>query len=590
MDDDRASDGGFTETDDNNSIMTPASDGSETTQTPNMAANANTATAAQPATAQSSSLESQVQDLFTITSNLREQLTTQTQANEQLKTELATTRAELATSVATQQGVTQTLKSQQSAVEAQHEHIRTLKQLFQPQHQAAAQTLRLFAPNTANMAASKSQHDESDTRKSAHSEFGLQLEVLRNDFEKYKSIQPPDAALVDNSVNNELDIIKQRIVLIEESTKGLNVDQYNKELKYIYDHYDQRFLVLEDHVGEKDDGSTANSTKKFRLSNFTPELGGLLGSDDEEHTTCLYCNDRAIYFSVGPCDHVICYSCSLRRRHVHQDNSCVVCKADMPIVIFAEDYVKSFRTYNTEALVDSWDVGIKFGRVTNDQGVWDATAALLRNLCPLDESGTGCESSCSGWCAWETLQLHARTEHLLFPCDDCYRTNKLFDFEREFFTRQDLRKHQREQHGMPISFVYQTRPYEYARYLQYDDEPVYPSGTAKPKEPTTYHSLRYRGLVPCRYDRGFLLQFQDICKLKPSADWDKKVAEIPTKHKSVQDTVVGRGRHLSRADLAEQRAAEMRAVQEHEGRHLTKTVSGQYRSVWLGHRGDRAGQ
>ncbi|KAK4938094.1 hypothetical protein LTR10_021415 [Elasticomyces elasticus] len=129
MDDDRASDGGFTETDDNNSIMTPASDGTEMPKTANTAANANTATAAQPATAQSSSLESQVQDLFTITNNLQEQLTTQTQANEQLKAELATTRAELATSIALQQGVSQTLKAQHLAAEAQHEHVRTLREL-----------------------------------------------------------------------------------------------------------------------------------------------------------------------------------------------------------------------------------------------------------------------------------------------------------------------------------------------------------------------------------------------------------------------------------------------------------------------------
>ncbi|KAK4971804.1 hypothetical protein LTR42_007532 [Elasticomyces elasticus] len=109
--------------------MTPASDGTEMPKTANTAANANTATAAQPATAQSSSLESQVQDLFTITNNLQEQLTTQTQANEQLKAELATTRAELATSIALQQGVSQTLKAQHLAAEAQHEHVRTLREL-----------------------------------------------------------------------------------------------------------------------------------------------------------------------------------------------------------------------------------------------------------------------------------------------------------------------------------------------------------------------------------------------------------------------------------------------------------------------------
>ncbi|KAK4897711.1 hypothetical protein LTR27_004483 [Elasticomyces elasticus] len=126
MDDGRASDGGFTETDDNNSIMTPASDGTETTQTPNMVAAGNAMTAGNAAlsiVARATRLESQVHELFTITNNLREQLTTQTRANEQLKAELATTRAELATSVALHQGVSQTLKSQQSAVEAQQDHV-----------------------------------------------------------------------------------------------------------------------------------------------------------------------------------------------------------------------------------------------------------------------------------------------------------------------------------------------------------------------------------------------------------------------------------------------------------------------------------
>jgi hypothetical protein len=56
-------------------------------------------------------------------------------------------------------------------------------------------------------------------------------------------------------------------------------------------------------------------------------------SDEDEEDTCVVCFKNADLYSVGQCDHPVCYECSTRMRVLCQQNECPICRQDMPKVI-----------------------------------------------------------------------------------------------------------------------------------------------------------------------------------------------------------------------------------------------------------------
>ena len=53
---------------------------------------------------------------------------------------------------------------------------------------------------------------------------------------------------------------------------------------------------------------------------------------DDGEGLCQVCMNKMTVFSVGQCNHAICFVCSTRMRVLCQKNECAICRQDMPMV------------------------------------------------------------------------------------------------------------------------------------------------------------------------------------------------------------------------------------------------------------------
>ncbi|KAK3666152.1 hypothetical protein LTR22_002816 [Elasticomyces elasticus] len=559
MDDGRASDGGFTETDDNNSIMTPASDGTETTQTPNMVAARNAMTAGNAALGivpRATRLESQVHDLFTITNNLREQLTTQVQANEQLKAELDTCRAEVTRGAVAQEtrlsDFSEILKSQRITGEAQQGLL-----------QAFGDRFKLAMPDAESVTA-----PACVDRDATVTALEAKLDQLSTDLDEHRHTQQAGLERVDASAVSGIDGLRKRVVPLEMYSKNAAETPAaekatTSELQEVVQYFKQKLLEVQDAIGIEDDGDTRDSNNHFRRNNF--DEARTLRLDGKGNLECYNFYTAVDYFSVGKCNHVVCSTCALRRRDLEKDNTCVHCGEDMPNVIFTDSYVKSFQLYTLPGPIwNDAELGIHMIETYDHEEMRRDLVDRIFPGCPVDLRDGWSSSACGhfGSWEWEKLQRHALTEHGQVPCDDCAINNVVFPSEREFFTSEELREHKWAEHGVLLPAPIYLNALSRARYLHLGETTIYPGNVLAPQK--VEFKLRARkwwatgGKKYRDFDRDFLLQFRDVCKLKPSADWDRTVAAIK------METALGR--FMTDEDAAARMKAQQRAVAKTEGR------------------------
>lgn len=56
-------------------------------------------------------------------------------------------------------------------------------------------------------------------------------------------------------------------------------------------------------------------------------------SEEPQENTCVVCFKGVDIYSIGQCDHPVCYECSTRMRVLCRQNECPICRQDMPKVI-----------------------------------------------------------------------------------------------------------------------------------------------------------------------------------------------------------------------------------------------------------------
>lgn len=56
--------------------------------------------------------------------------------------------------------------------------------------------------------------------------------------------------------------------------------------------------------------------------------------DSFNENTCVVCFKNVDIYSVGDCDHPVCYECSTRMRVLCRQNECPICRHDMQKVMF----------------------------------------------------------------------------------------------------------------------------------------------------------------------------------------------------------------------------------------------------------------
>lgn len=98
-------------------------------------------------------------------------------------------------------------------------------------------------------------------------------------------------------------------------------------------------------------------------------------NDDDSYNenTCVVCFKNVDIYSVGDCDHPVCYECSTRMRVLCRQNECPICRHDMQKV----GHLISLLVCKI-GCPDILDIFPKYGRLINISSLQPRQASLLR--------------------------------------------------------------------------------------------------------------------------------------------------------------------------------------------------------------------
>ncbi|XP_043668004.1 E3 ubiquitin-protein ligase ZNF598 isoform X2 [Vespula pensylvanica] len=147
--------------------------------------------------------------------------------------------------------------------------------------------------------------------------------------------------------------------------------------------------------------------------------------------TCVVCYKNVEIYSIGMCEHPVCYECSTRMRVLCRQNECPICRQDLPKVVFTRE-IKPFRFLRKGGLLDT-RYDIYFDTVDIQEKFYE----LLADVCTI------CEEK-KVFSNFQSLKDHMRHQHELHYCDLCVENLKIFSCERRCYTRSELAQHRRK--------------------------------------------------------------------------------------------------------------------------------------------------
>ncbi|KAJ2945924.1 hypothetical protein O0L34_g4839 [Tuta absoluta] len=158
-------------------------------------------------------------------------------------------------------------------------------------------------------------------------------------------------------------------------------------------------------------------------------------SQSNDNNTCVVCFKNVEYYSIGECDHPVCFECSTRMRVLCLQNECPICRQALSRVVFT-DTVKPYKDLRNQVFSDRlFERQFKIGFCT--ETIKQAYEKLLENRCKL------CENI-PPFRTFNQLNDHVRKVHERFFCDLCVKHLKIFTCERKCYTRQELAHHRRK--------------------------------------------------------------------------------------------------------------------------------------------------
>ncbi|XP_045476848.1 E3 ubiquitin-protein ligase ZNF598 [Harmonia axyridis] len=169
----------------------------------------------------------------------------------------------------------------------------------------------------------------------------------------------------------------------------------------------------------------------------------------DNENLCVLCFKNVEIYSIGICDHAVCFECSTRMRVLCRQNECPICRGEMPKVIFTkeiEPFTTLFGKYFKTGQQDP-----KYGLIFATNEIKKAYHKILEHRC----------SVCHPDQSWpfktfNQLKDHMRREHELFFCDICIENVMIFSSERRLYTRQELGMHRRK--GDPDNTSHRGHP------------------------------------------------------------------------------------------------------------------------------------
>ncbi|XP_058795284.1 E3 ubiquitin-protein ligase ZNF598 [Phymastichus coffea] len=149
------------------------------------------------------------------------------------------------------------------------------------------------------------------------------------------------------------------------------------------------------------------------------------------NNACIVCYKNTKYYSIGMCEHPVCYECSTRMRVLCQQNECPICRQDLPKVVFTKE-IKPFRFLKKGSLVDT-----RYNIYFESLDIQTKFVELLAHRCTI------CENN-QVFSSFNSLKEHMRRKHDLHYCDLCVENLKIFSNERRCYTKQELSHHRRK--------------------------------------------------------------------------------------------------------------------------------------------------
>ncbi|KAJ8667351.1 hypothetical protein QAD02_009013 [Eretmocerus hayati] len=177
------------------------------------------------------------------------------------------------------------------------------------------------------------------------------------------------------------------------------------------------------------------STKAIKLDRYYIEhKQDILKMSENVETSsnaCVVCYKTAQVYSIGMCEHPVCFECSTRMRVLCQQNECPICRQDLPKVVFTRE-IKPFRFLRKGHLYDS-----KYNIYFDSPDIQKLFYDLLANKCSV------CQDN-QVFSSFNSLKDHMRRKHDLHFCDLCVDNLKIFSNERRCYTKADLSRHRRK--------------------------------------------------------------------------------------------------------------------------------------------------
>ncbi|XP_030368883.1 E3 ubiquitin-protein ligase ZNF598 isoform X2 [Scaptodrosophila lebanonensis] len=201
-------------------------------------------------------------------------------------------------------------------------------------------------------------------------------------------------------------------------------------------------------------GSGAKSTDIN--SSFLGSASEVSTNDDD---ACVVCFKNVEIYSIGDCDHPVCYECSTRMRVLCEQNECPICRHVLSKVLFT---VEKLPYRELEASNRSDLYSKKFRIAFSSPEIQQKFFQLLDHPCPKCEVPP--------YRNFQALRNHVYREHSLWYCDLCIDNLKIFTFERRCYTKAELQQHNTK--GDPDNRSHRGHPLcEYCnkRYVDRDE-------------------------------------------------------------------------------------------------------------------------
>jgi E3 ubiquitin-protein ligase ZNF598 len=169
------------------------------------------------------------------------------------------------------------------------------------------------------------------------------------------------------------------------------------------------------------------------------------GTGDDGGRTCIVCYKNTKYYSVGACDHSVCFECSSRMRCLLEKNECTICRQMLDYVIFTKER-KQFKDLQHALprfiFIPKWGIYMQSEEIKQD------FYELMEHRCKFcnknNKVKNGAEQSPVVFSTLEELAKHVGRTHQLYACELCAHHIKVFTKERRFYSFKDYEIHEKE--------------------------------------------------------------------------------------------------------------------------------------------------